>query len=436
MKNIAASIFEQTLDFVKPEQVLKNALDWDASEKKLSIEDSQYIITKEKPLYVIGFGKASAEMAKYIEDLLGNTVMDGMVITTKENLQKLNRIQVFDGSHPLPDEKSLSSSLEVLSFLKNIPEEAHVLTLISGGASSLFCVPSDKLEIEDVRYLYELLVHSGASIQEINTVRKVFSAVKGGQLLDHLKHATLIDLIISDVSDDDLSMVGSGPTIPQSISASDAFQIVKQYKLYEKMPHTLRTFIASEMHDEVVSQKKRETVDFVNHRTYLVSSASMLTQHAATLLKNKGYKTVIDEKAWSGYIDDFEKHILEAVKSNLKNDSPTALLFFGECTIKVTGKGLGGRNQELALRMANNLKEFDRDITFLSAGTDGIDGPTDAAGAVVNQNTVHEAEKKGLKVEEYISNNNSYHFFDKFGDHIKPGGTGNNLMDLQIVLIS
>lgn len=435
MKKLAVSIFEQTLDFVKPQQVLQNALDWDLSKNRLSIEDSQYIISKEKPLYVIGFGKASAEMAKYIEDLLGKTIVDGMVITTKENLQKFNRIQVFEGSHPLPDEKSLSSSLEMLSFTKTIPEEAHVLTLISGGASSLFCLPHEKLEIEDTRHLYELLIHSGASIQEINTVRKVFSAVKGGQLLEHLKHTTLIDLIISDVSDDDLSMVGSGPTIPQSISASDAFQILKQYKLYEKMPHALRSFIASEMHDEMLSQKNRETTDFVNHRSFIVASASLLTKHAASLLKDEGYKTVVDEIPCSGYIDDFEDHILETIKSNSENNSPTALLFFGECTIKVTGKGLGGRNQELALRMANHLKEFDREIIFLSAGTDGIDGPTDAAGAVVNQNTVQEAEKKGLNVEEYLSNNDSYHFFDEFGDHIKPGGTGNNLMDLQIVLI-
>ncbi|MEX0662468.1 MAG: DUF4147 domain-containing protein [Balneolaceae bacterium] len=435
MKKFAVSIFEQTLDFVKPKQVLENALDWNISENKLSVEDNQYIISKEKPLYVIGFGKASAEMAKYVEELLGNKISDGMVITTKENLQELRQIQVFKGSHPLPDKKSLSSSLEILSFIKSIPENAHVLTLISGGASSLFCVPKEKLEVEDIRILYKLLVQSGATIQEINTVRKVFSAVKGGQLLDHLKHTTLIDLIISDVSDDDLSMVGSGPTIPQEISASDAFQILKQYQLYDKLPHNLRSFLASEMHDEVLSQKKRKTTDFVNHRSFIVASASLLTKHAASLLEDEGYKTVIDEKAWSGTIDDFEDHILEAIKSNVSNSSPTALLFFGECTIKVSGKGLGGRNQELVLRMADKLKDFDREIIFLSAGTDGIDGPTNAAGAVVNQNTFHEAEKKGLKIEEYLSNNDSYHFFDTFGDHIKPGGTGNNLMDLQIVLI-
>lgn len=435
MKKLAVSIFEQTLDFVKPQQVLANIMDWDSAAGVLKIGDSHYTISKESPLFVIGFGKASVQMAQYVEELFGNTIKDGLIITTKENIQPLNRIQIFEGSHPLPDEKSLSSSLEILSFIETIPEEAHVLTLISGGASALFCLPNEKLEIEDIHLLYKLLVQSGASIQEINTVRKVFSAVKGGQLLNHLKHTTLIDLIISDVSDDDLSMVGSGPTIPQSISASDAFQIVKQYKLYEKMPHALRSFLASEMHEEVLAQKKRETVDFVNHRSYLVASASLLTKHAASLLEDEGYKTVIDEKAWSGYIDDFEDHIMKTIQENKSNSSPTALLFFGECSVKVTGEGLGGRNQELALRMAKNLKEFEGDIIFLSAGTDGIDGPTDAAGAVVNQNTFNEAEKKGLKIEEYIANNDSYHFFDEFGDHIKPGGTGNNLMDLQIVLI-
>ncbi len=435
MKKLAVSIFEQTLDFVKPQKVLENALEWDSYNNILKIDHTKYTLSKERPLYVIGFGKASAEMAGYVEGVLGNTIVDGMIITTKESLQKLNRIQVFEGSHPLPDEQSLSSSLEIHSFIKTIPKEAHVLTLISGGASSLFCLPNDKLEIEDISQLYKLLVQSGATIQEINTVRKVFSSVKGGQLLDHLKHTTLIDLIISDVSDDDLSMVGSGPTIPQKISASDAFQISKQYQLYEKMPHSLRSFLASEMHDEVLSQKKRVTVDFVNHRSFIVASASMLTKHAASLLEAEGYKTIIDEKAWSGSIHEFEDRILKVIKSNASVSSPTALLFFGECTIKVTGEGLGGRNQELALRMAKHLKEFDRDIIFLSAGTDGIDGPTDAAGAVVDQNTIYEAEKKGISAETYLSENDSYHFFDEFGDHIKPGGTGNNLMDLQIVLI-
>ena len=437
LKKQAVSIYEQTLDVVKPASALAAHLQWNPDTETLTIGEQKFQINSTYPLYVIGFGKAAAEMAKAVEQIFGNAIVDGMVITTPENVQKLQKIQVFKGSHPLPDRESLSSSYELRDFAKSIPQEAMVLNLVSGGTSSLFCLPADPLEIEDIHYLYKLLVQSGANIHEINTVRKLFSQVKGGQLLQSLSHTTLIDLIISDVPDDDLKVVGSGPTIPQKISAKDSFGVLKKYRLYDVIPHDLRRFLAAQMDKELVQKDIRQTEDFVNHRSFIIASATRMARHCADILQSEGFDTTITDEVWTGTVDDFEKKIMDDINKVLdqEKDGPTALIYYGECTIKVDGDGLGGRNQELALRMAKNLAGFDRQIVFLSAGTDGIDGPTDAAGAVVDQTTIEHATVKKMDADKYLANNDSYHFFDAFGGHIKPGSTGNNLMDLQIVLI-
>jgi glycerate 2-kinase len=332
--------------------------------------------------------------------------------------------------------ESLSSSLELVDFMKTIPEDAFVINLVSGGASSLFCLPADNLEIEDVRKIYSLLIDSGASIHEINTVRKVFSSVKGGQILQWLDKTTLIDLMISDITDDDIGMIGSGPSIAQPISATQAFQVLKKYNIYQHIPHNARHLLAVEMDSEVKDKDYRTTKDFERHFSFIISSASKMAAKASQIAESFGFEVHLDEKAWSGPIQDFEKHLIKQIDDlPEKKDKPRALINFGEPTVEVTGGGLGGRNQELALRMAINLKDYEQDICFLSAGTDGIDGPTNAAGAIVTNQTYEQAKQEGLDPEDYVKENDSYNFFDEAGGHIKSGPTGNNLMDLQITLV-
>lgn len=431
----AQYIFSQTLEHVSPGTVIPEVVDWDPVANKLTIRDKTFSLPEGRPVYIIGFGKASASMAAAMESILGSKITDGIVIAP-DNSKIKNRFQVFKGSHPLPDIDSLSSSLELITFIKSIPEGALVLNLVSGGASSLFCVPAGDLEVEDIRDLYSLLIESGATIHEINTVRKVFSAVKGGQILKWLSHTTLVDLMISDITDDDPGMIGSGPSVAQSISATAAFQVLKKYGLYQKIPHLARQLLAVEMDSEVRDKDYRTTKEFENHYSFIISSASQLAEKAAEIAKSFGYETRLIDTAWSGPIENFENHLMELISEcSTDPDKSTALISYGEPTVEVTGSGLGGRNQELALRMAIRLKSHELPVSFLSAGTDGIDGPTDAAGAIITEKTYRKAKKAGMEPEDFLKENDSYHFFDEAGGHLKPGPTGNNLMDLQITLI-
>lgn len=435
-KEEAVQFFTTILKKINPRQLLPDILQWDEATGTLSVCDQTFQIGNRRQIYLIGMGKASVTMAKAVEDILGDRLAGGVVITSPGDFTGPERTRVLTGSHPLPDSASYASSLELLSFLREIPENSVVLNLLSGGASALFCVPAEGLEIEEIREIFRLLIQSGASIQEINTVRKVFSRVKGGQLLNHLKKNLLIDLIISDVPDDDRRFIGSGPTTAQEISYRKASQILEQYDLLHRIPESAQKYFSRRLDEETGGQLPGATADFDTHHSRIISSAFKLAGEFTGLIGGSGYRVIQANKAWAGPVDDFEKKILSETDRVMEESSqPTALVFYGECTVKVDGDGLGGRNQELALRMAKHLKDHERDIVFLSAGTDGIDGPTDAAGAVVDQNTYFAAKENGIDPEKYLSENDSYHFFEQAGGHIITGPTGNNLMDIQIILI-
>ena len=437
-KQTAEDIFRETLNAVRPEQILPQYLSVQSGKDKLTAGSHQFDISGSRPVYIIGTGKAAVTMATATADILGDCLKGGMLITHSGQNQSIPGVTILEGSHPLPDQKSLKASQRLLEFIKSIPENAIVLNLVSGGTSSLFCLPADDLSIEDIQNTYRLLISSGAAIHEMNRVRKVLSQVKGGQLLQHLSGTTLIDLVISDVPDNDLRMVGSGPSIAQEISALNAFEITKQCGIYKKLPHSVRTRLAKMMEEERKSGSPQNTTDIDRHYTLLIASAKQMAEEACETAESHRFRTMLNEQSWSGPIAELTELIIENIDSH-PGTNKTALIFFGECTVEVTGDGKGGRNQELALRMAFELqkeKYAGREITFLSAGTDGIDGPTDAAGAVVDRDTISEAEEIGLDPHRFLENNDSYHFFERAGGHIKTGPSGNNLMDLQVVLIS
>ena len=431
----ATTIYNQTLTHVDPSRIVPEAVTWDERSGELTVQNQVFSIHDNQSVYVIGAGKASVPMALAIEKIMKGRVKDGIIISS-DPYKGDSSVQVFVGSHPLPDKESLSSSYELVYFIQKIPEDSLVINLISGGTSSLFCLPTGDFEIDEVREIYSLLIDSGAGIHEINTVRKVFSSVKGGQLLKHLNGKQVVDLMISDITDDDVSMIGSGPSIAQEISATDAFQILKQHKLYNSIPHIARQFLASEMDKEMKTESYRNTEDIDRHSSFIIASASMMAAQAGKIAEEMGFNVTLNKDAVSEPVDRVVQLFLDQIRAlATQKDGPKAIISFGEPTVHVTGDGLGGRNQELALRMADALQSIDHSVAFLSAGTDGIDGPTDAAGAVVTNQTYQQALSSNINTKQYLEANDSYHFFQKAGGHIKPGPTGNNLMDLHIVLI-
>jgi glycerate-2-kinase len=433
LKEEARNVFESTLKKVNPKKFLQDIVTFNSEKKTFSVFDSEFEIDEQKPLYIIGSGKAAHTMAAAMETIFGDRITGGLVITPPDAEPKLRTIQALQGSHPIPDEKSYAASNSLLDFIDDIPSGAIVFYLLSGGTSALFSSPAGNIKPSHFSELYRLLIESGASIQEINSVRKTVSRVKGGQLLERLNHTTLIDLIISDIPDDDLKFVGSGPTTAQEISVPEAISILEKYQIRDELPSELQHYF----NQKEVTAAAYRTVDFENHHQWIVSSAATVAEDTGKILEERGFKTTVDDEAWEGSVEEFQAHIVKRIHQSMEKNhhGKSALVFFGECTVKVTGDGLGGRNQELALRMAKELSESDYPVAFLSCGTDGIDGPTDAAGAVVDQSTIADAVQSGIHAGEFIERNDSYHFFQKAGGHIITGPTGNNVMDIQIVLM-
>ncbi|TVR13084.1 MAG: DUF4147 domain-containing protein [Balneolaceae bacterium] len=431
-KKNASNLFKVVLQSVDPRKFLPEKVLFDKKNDLLTIENYAIQLKKNQPVYLIGTGKASPTMASAVEKILGERLHSGVIIAPPDSEAELKTVEMLIGSHPLPDHRSFSSSAALLNFITSIPEGALVLNLVSGGTSALFAVPQDGISEDHLNRVYGLLLKSGASIQEINTVRRALSKVKGGQLLTYLNHTILMDIIISDVPDDDLRFIGSGPTIPQVISFQDALSIIREYSLDDAIPKAVRAWLE----EQIVKNPDYQTKDNDSHRSFVVSSASIVAAKFAELVHKEGYNVHLVEPAWAGLIDDFEEHICSYLTNVLEQkNTREAYIFFGECTVEVTGSGLGGRNQELALRMTKRLDGVKRNVTFLSAGTDGIDGPTDAAGAVVDEKSYRNALKNGIDPENYLQENNSYPFFKESEGHILTGPTGNNVMDLQLLLI-
>ncbi|MCG2588105.1 glycerate kinase type-2 family protein [Rhodohalobacter sulfatireducens] len=435
-KQQAIQFFKSVLKNVNPREFLPDVVQWNKESRVLSVYDEKFELNDDQKIYVIGTGKASPTMALAIEQILGPDLEKGFIIAPPGTETSPSKIEMMEGSHPLPDEDSENATKRLLSLIKEIPYDSIVINLLSGGTSALLCKPNDDLSIEDFQKTYKILLESGADIHEVNTVRKTLSDVKGGRLLSYFNDVTLLDLVISDVPNDELASIGSGPTTPQEISYDKAFKVLKKYMVWNDLPHEVRNHLADKMDAEAQNGRSLQTEDLRNHQQWIVSSASKVAHQTKEMLIQDGYKTTLIEPTWSGLVDEFEDHIMNQLEKKLKDNSgKKALIFFGESTVKVTGDGLGGRNQEIALRMAKQLKEFNQSIVFLSAGTDGIDGPTDMAGAVVDQNSYQDAKSNGIDPDQFIDNNNSYHFFEKAGGHIKTGPTGNNVMDIQLLLI-
>jgi glycerate 2-kinase len=434
-KEISKNLFEKLLDQVNPIKLIPEIVKINTNGDSFFIHGEETVSIQEKSVYVIGTGKASASMAFALESVLGRYLKSGMVISSPNPLHHPKKINVLFGSHPYPDQTTLNATEKLLSFIDTIPNGSVVINVISGGTSSLFCKPANGLNIQHLAEVYKLLVTSGATIHEINSVRKSISSVKGGRLLEKFRDIHLIDLIISDVPDDNPEDIGSGPTVPQTVSAIHSKKVLMKYDIWQVVSRQVRTHIQT-VADYETKTGPFITKDIYNHYLSIISSARLAADHAASLFESEGFKTVLEDKPWSGPIEDFEEYIFSKISdANHSAKNRRVHIFYGECTVHITGTGKGGRNQELALRIARRLNQSDRQITFLSAGTDGIDGPTEAAGAIVDQDTYANAKAGGIDPDAFLKNNDSYHFFKKSGGHIITGPTGNNVMDIQFLII-
>ena len=421
---------------MRPAKLIEKAVS--IKDETLSVSGERFTLHPGRRIWVIGSGKAAAPMAAALEQRLGNRIADGIVLCAVSTSQKLKRIQQFETTHPLPSDGNIAATMELLSFVKGIPSGDIVFYLLSGGSSAMLCLPGGDLELEDLTITGKLLLESGADIHEMNVVRKHLSAVKGGQLLGHMAGRTVIDLVLSDVPGDSLEAIGSGPTTPDSSTFSQARSILTARNLWDKIPAAVRDHIEKGCSGEISETPKPGSISEQGHFQFILGSAGVLAKRVAAELTNAGYNCLVDDAAYSGDVKAMARKMAgDAISILSRNDpvaKPAARVYFGESTVNVTGNGKGGRNQELALATCLAV-EGQHHITMLSAGTDGRDGPTDAAGAISTANTALLARKQGIQPETHLSDNDSYRFFSVLGDLLITGPTGNNLMDLQIVLI-
>ncbi|MEX0685668.1 MAG: DUF4147 domain-containing protein [Balneolales bacterium] len=426
-------IFNQALSASQPDNLVRNFI---------HLADDYLVVGKEKiqlkghqKIWVLGSGKAASVMAVALENKLASRIHGGVVICSKIPDTTKGKIRHLMASHPIPDEDSVSATQELVSLAKSIPPDDLVIYVMSGGSSALLCMPPEEITLDIIRETHDALLNCGANIHETNTVRKHMSIIKGGQLGQILKDVNVISLNISDVPGDELEDIGSGPLVRDSTTFVDAWQVLAKYSLLSVIPKMAVQYIEKGIKGIIPETLKS---DIEKHRHFVLGNATYTAQQASLEAEKLGYSTWLSDEAYSDDTHVIADNICRSALSVLDRDEPVkkpaALIYYGESYLNVKGKGKGGRNQEMALTASISL-EGRHYVSMLSAGTDGRDGPTDAAGAICTGYTATLAGKAGIKPETYLKNNDSYHFFEALGSLIITGDTGNNVMDLQIVLI-
>ncbi len=394
-------------------------------------------------LFVIGFGKASFEMARAIHDSFGKIVTKGIIITKyghARGIKDMEEIKVYEAGHPIPDEKGVRATEDIIMLLKEADEGTLVVALISGGGSALLVSPIEPITLIEKQEATKLLLEAGANINEINIVRKHISRVKGGRLARISYPGHIKSLILSDVLKDSLHVIASGPTTFDPTTYSDALHVIKRYGILSKMPKSIVHVLNKGIMGEAPETPKEDDPMFHHVENTIIGNNKNALFTAKQKAEELGFYVEIlsteiegeakDVGAWLARVALTYKEKKDT--SNIKK--PICLLSGGETTVHVKGTGKGGRNTELCLAFAIELHGI-KGITLLSAGTDGTDGPTEAAGAYATEDTIQKAIRLGISPMEYLLNNDSYNFFKKMDSLFITGPTGTNVMDLQIILI-
>ncbi len=406
--------------------------------KTLRISSLSFDLKKTKRIFVIGAGKAASSMALAVEDAIGALIADGCIVTKYGHGRDLRYMRVIEAGHPVPDANGRAGSRELLFIAEGAGSADLVLCLLSGGASALLPAPAPGLTLKDEQRTTELLLRSGASIVEMNAVRKHLSLIKGGGLARAAYPARVLSLIVSDVVGDDLSTVASGPTAPDPSTFADALSVLKKYVLISKVPPPVLKRLKDGAKGRLEETPKPGERLFRRVDNFIVANNSSALDAAKAKAEALGYNAIILSSTVTGSVHDTAGFLssvaLEVKRAGNPVARPACILMGGEPTVKVSGRGKGGRMQEFALECALRLKG-EKGVTVLSAGTDGTDGPTEAAGAVIDSDTVRRADMLGIDAERFLKNNDSYNFFKKSGGLFMTGPTGTNVMDVMMAIV-
>ena len=407
----------------------------------LNVFETAYTLSDYDDVVVVGAGKASAQMAEAVLDILGERVTKGHVVTKYEhtNAAKTGPVTVTESGHPVPDEPGVEGGRKVMALAEAADERTLFIACMSGGGSALLGQPAEGLTLEDMQETNERLLESGADITLMNTVRKHLSAVKGGQLAMAAAPATIVSLVLSDVIGDPLDSIASGPTVPDTSTFADCWRIVEDFKLEGKLPPAAEARLKAGLAGEIAETPKPGEAVFEKTQTVVVGNNALAVEMAEERARALGYTTLVLSTLVEGEAREVAK-VMSAIAKEVPLSGrpvppPCCIIIGGETTVTLRGAGKGGRNQEIAMAAAREIAGY-KGLAILSAGTDGTDGPTDAAGAVVDGGTIARAEAKGIEVNDYMESNDAYNFFKALGDGLLiTGPTGTNVADVAFLLV-
>ncbi len=434
------TIYQDALEAVSPESLIRESLK--VYGKKLWIQGKRVDLDRFNRIFLCAIGKAAPYLAQAVYKRMSSFLNGGVVLYLPPQPLAIPGLSFLPASHPLPDEKSQQAAQEVLKCAREIKEKDLLLMLISGGGSAQLSLPAAGVELQEKKNVIKMLLETGADIRELNTVRKHLSRIKGGRLAQAVYPGSIINLIVSDVIGNDLEVIASGPTHWDSSTFGDACRALEKYDLWQTVPDPVRHILEKGKSGQIEETLKKESPVFSRVNSFIIGDNHKALDRAARQARKMGFETFLISSSDRGEAKEAARRyaallasLIPWVKRYLR---PLCLISGGELTVTVKGKGKGGRNQEFALaflleieKIAPRLKNW----LAMSLGTDGIDGPTDAAGAWVDGSTLSKAARFSLKPEKFLENNDSYSFFSKLGQLLITGSTQTNVMDFRIFIL-
>jgi glycerate 2-kinase len=432
----AVAIFKAGLKAVAPDAAVARFCRRDGD--VLTIGGRTYDLKAYENVVLVGAGKATAPMAAAMEALLSDRLSDGVITVKYGHTAPLKKVRTIEAGHPVPDPNGEKGSEQILTLARAAGERDLLLCMISGGGSALLPRAVDGVALADKQETTRILLACGATIHEINTLRKHLSLIKGGNLAVAAAPATVVSLILSDVVGDDLDVIASGPTVPDGSTFEECAAIVAKYGLADRLPKAVMDHFAKGLAGEVKETPKPDHPAFGKTVHVIIGNNMAALLAARKEAVRRGYRALILSSSIEGETCEAARlHAAiarEVVRTGHPLRPPACILSGGETTVTVRGDGLGGRNQEFALCAAGGIAG-DAPVVMLSGGSDGNDGPTDAAGAIIDHTTLERAAAQNLSPTRYLDDNDAYHFFDRLGDLLITGPTNTNVMDIRILLV-
>lgn len=437
LKETALQIFSAAVDAVKPENLIQRKIL--RKNDIIKIGGTSWDLDKYRHIYVIGAGKAAAYLARELENILGDRLFYGQVTVKYGHAIPCRRVRVVEAGHPLLDENGLEATAQILQLVQSAGSQDLVFCLLSGGGSALLEKLPEGISLADLRKTNHMLLSCGADITELNSVRKHLSLVKGGQLARAIAPASCVNLILSDVIGDTLDSIASGPTVADSSTFETAWQVLEKYQLVEKLPATVQLYLQQGLRGKIPETLKPADPVFEKVQNIIIGNNWEALEVAQTTARACGFNTLILTSRLQGESREVAKVLAAVVKEIILNNipliRPACLLLGGETTVTQSGSGKGGRNQELVLAALLAMQDVQSDYLIMSCGTDGTDGPTDAAGGMIFPEIWTSAQQKNLNARAFLQNNDAYHFLEQTGGLIKTGPTGTNVMDILLALV-